>query len=254
MKTTVSSIKRHLLAGLLLGAGGGLSNAAVLYTYADVTPELVNNDNAFVLPGMPIDLFRDATATGTLYFQYTVTNPASNRDTEAYYAGMSFYYLGGENLGIGNGWDPYAYSAFSGGVPGGNIDLKSATPEPGEIYQHVRSSDTTTIVFRIDFNSGIGANDNVTVWLNPNLSLTEAAQNPLKVTTFTANANFDTVMLREGDDGVGIDNPAGWTFSNVIIAENSSDTGFFAAVPEPSSAMFCALGGIALLRRRRRNP
>lgn len=213
-------IKNPILVSLLFGIPFGIAKADVLYTFAG--PQLVNDTWNFAPPGL--SLSRDASASGTLYFKYTVTNPASNRDTENYYAGMSFFEGGAERLGVGNGWGAWAYSCFG---PGVNVDLKSATPEAGDIYQHVRSTDTTTIVIRVNFNSG--ANDNITVWLNPNLALTEAEQNPALTTTFTTNANFDTIYLREGDDGTGADNPAGWTFSDFAIAENSSDAGFFAA-------------------------
>jgi hypothetical protein len=225
-----------LLAAVLLGASCVLSHAAVLYSYAG--PQLVNETWNYAPPGL--SLSRDSAATGTLYFKYTVTT-ASNKDTENYYAGMSFFDGGAENLGVGNGWDPYAYSAFNTTV--GNKDLNSATPEPGEIYQLVRSTDMTTIVIRVDFNSF--ANDNITVWLNPNLSLTEAAQSASLTTNFLANATFNTIYLREGGGGDG------WTYSNFAIAENSTDTGFFAPVPEPSAALLGGLGMLPLLRRRR---
>jgi len=218
----MKSTKNPFLAILLAGASMGAAQAGVLYTLAG--PQTVDETWNFAPPGL--SLSRGATATGTLYFKYTVTNPASNNTTENYYAGMSFFDGGNENLGVGNGWNPWAYSAFSGGLPGGNLDLRSATPDPGQTYQQVRSTDVTTIVIRVDFNSG--ANDNVTVWLNPNLSLTEAAQNPALTTTFTANANFDTIYLREGGGG------GGWTYSDFAIAENATDAGFF-AVPLTTS-------------------
>lgn len=236
----MKSLGKTVLTIALLGATGALSQAAVLYTYAG--PQLVVDNNAFALPGL--SLSRSSTATGTLYFKYTVTNPASNSTTENYYAGMSFYDGGAENLGVGNGWDPYAYSAFN--TAGGNVDLKSATPESGEIYQLVRSTDITTIVLRVDFNSL--ANDNITVWLNPNLSLTEAAQSASLTTNFFANATFNNIYLREGDDGKLVNNAAGWNFSNIAIAETFSE---IAAVPEPSAALLGSLGLIGLLRRRR---
>lgn len=226
-------IHQPLLVGILLGATCALSNAAVLYSYAG---QLVNEANVS-LPGLGVS--RDGSATGTLYFKYTVTTPASNNTTENYFAAMQFYESGVERLGIGNGWDPYAYSAYNTTV--GNLDLKSATPEPSTTYQEVRSTDMTTIVFRVDFVSG--GNDNITAWLNPNLGLTEAAQSSSLTTNFFANATFNDILLREGGGG------GGWSFSAIAIAENSTDTGFF--VPEPSAALLGAFGLVGLLRRRR---
>ncbi|TAE77179.1 MAG: hypothetical protein EAZ65_01745 [Verrucomicrobia bacterium] len=226
-------IKKNLLVGVVLGAATGLGNAAVLYHYSGSI--VVNETWNYALPGL--NLSRAAAASGTLYFKYTVNNPGSNNTTEQYYAGMSFFDGDAEHLGVGNGWDPWAYSAFGSA---GNIDLKSATPEPGATYQQVRSTDTTTIVLRVDFNSF--ANDNITVWLNPNLAQTEAAQNSALTTTFSADANFDRIYLREGGGG------SGWNFSNIAVAETFSE---IAAVPEPSAALLGGLGALALLRRRR---
>lgn len=210
------SLKSSFSSALLFCSLFGAAHAGVLYSHPG--PEHVSDTWNRALPGL--NLSRGANATGTLYLKYTVTNPASHMGTEAYYAGMSFYDGGAEHLGVGNGWDPWAYSAFSGGLPGGNIDLNSATPEPGQTYQHVRTTDVTTFVIRVNFNSG--ADDNVTVWLNPDLNLGENEQNPALVTSFNANANFDTIYLREGG-GSG----NGWTFSNIVIAENATDPGFF---------------------------
>lgn len=235
----MKSIQKPLLAGTLLVASGVLSEAAVLYHM--VGPVTVNETWNYAPPGL--SLSRGMSATGTLYFRYTVTNPASNNTTENYYAGMSFYDGGAEHLGVGNGWDPWAYSAFNTSV--GNVDLKSATPETGQTYQEVRSTDMTTIVIRVDFNSF--ANDNITVWLNPNLGLTEGAQSAALTTYFSADANFDAIYLREGDDGVG-PVAGGWTFSNFAIAETFSE---IAAVPEPSAVLLGGFGLIGLLRRRR---
>ncbi|MFM2242313.1 MAG: hypothetical protein RLZ97_1168 [Verrucomicrobiota bacterium] len=228
-----------LLGGLLLGATSAVSQAAVLYRLDG--PVTVNETWNYAPPGL--SLSRGPSASDTLYFRYTVTNPASNNTTENYYAGMSFFYQGGENLGIGNGWDPWAYSAFSGGI--GNLDLKSANPEPGQTYQQVRSTDVTTIVFRVSFVNG--GNDNITVWLNPDLNLTEAAQSSALTTSFSANATFDTIYLREGDDGVG-PVAGGWTYSTFAIADSFAD---IAAVPEPAAILLGSFGFLGLMRRRR---
>jgi hypothetical protein len=140
---------------------------------------------------------------------------------------------------VGNGWGAWAYSAFGTG----NTDLNNPDPATSPYsIKLVESTDITTFVFRVDFNSL--ANDDVTVWLNPNLSLTEAEQSASLTTSFNADATFTNIFLREGGGGDG------WTFSNIAIAENSTDTGFF-AVPEPSAALLGGVGMLALLRRRR---
>lgn len=145
-----------------------------------------------------------------------------------------------EGLGIGKAWGVAGYDTF-GSVP--TIDLKSANGQGGAgTWQPISSTDVTTIVFRVDFNAN--ANDNVTIWLNPNLTLTEAAQSTSLTTTLSGDCTFDKFYLREGGAG------SGWTFSNVAIADTSTSTGFF-AVPEPSAALLGGLGMLALLRRRR---
>jgi hypothetical protein len=70
------------------------------------------------------------------------------------------------------------------------VDLNSAMPEPGETYQLVRSTDVTTIVFRVNFNSG--ADDTITVWLNPDPNLAENAQNPSSTIRSSRNTRSTT--------------------------------------------------------------
>ncbi|MBN8456403.1 MAG: hypothetical protein J0M04_00960 [Verrucomicrobia bacterium] len=230
--------KSPLLSIVPLGlALAGTCPAAVLYTNAgpiSVDESLAGSN----LPGL--SLSRGSSAADTLYFKFTVTNPASNSTTENYYAGFQLWEGGGERLGVGNAWGAYAYSAFS--TASGDLDLKSANPEPSQFYQLVRNTDLTTIVIRVDFVNG--GNDNVTVWLNPDLGLTEDAQSSSLTTTFQANATFNEIHLREGGGG------GGWTYSDIAIAQNGMDTGFF-AVPESSVALLGGLGVLSLLRRRK---
>lgn len=214
----------------------GISPAAVLYTYAGpfAANETGGGSN---LSGMSVS--RDSSAADTLYFKFTVTNPVSNNTNENYFAGLQLWEGGNERLGVGNAWGPHAYSAF--GTASSDPDLNSATPESGQFWQLVRETDLTTIVFRVDFVNG--GNDNITVWLNPNLSLTEAAQSSSLTTTFQANATFNEIHLREGGGG------GGWTFSDIAVAGSGTDSGFF--VPETSAALLGGLGALSLLRRRR---
>lgn len=207
------------LIGTMMSA---ITPAGATVLYSEAGP-LVINESAGGTNLAGLTLTRDASANGTLYFKYTVTNPASNSSNEGYYAGMQMWEGGSERLGIGNAWGPHAYSAF--GTAGGEVDLRSATPEGGQVWQLVRAADVTTIVYKVSYNAG--GNDSVTVWLNPNLALTEAEQNPALVTTFQANATFNEIHLREGGGG------AGWTFSNIAIADTAWDTGFF-AIPADS--------------------
>ena len=212
-KTITRSLGASVTASVLLHLPLDIAHAEVVYKSAG--PHLVSENHTFPLPGL--NLSRGAMATGTLYFKYTITHPASNLGTERYYAGMSFFAGESETLGVGNATGTSAYGTFGST---GDRDLRSAMPEPGQTYQFVRPTDITTIVFRVDFHSD--ADDNITVWLNPDLSLAESEQNPALVTRFTAKASFDKIYLREaGERGDG------WTFSDIVIAENAGDPGFF---------------------------
>ena len=78
-----------------------------------------------------------------------------------------------------------------------------------------RQAVARTIVFRIDYLPG--QDDQVTAWLQPDLSMDENAQPPAILTQFEANASFDQIRLREGNGPS--DN--GWSFSNILISEQS---------------------------------
>ena len=228
----------RLLTSLVLAALAGSCGAAVLYSNAG---PITANETGLGTNLAGFGLSRDNAASDTLYFRYFLGSPASNSTNENYFAAMQLFEAGAERLGVGNAWGAWAYSAF--GVTGGDRDLNSSTPEAGQTYQLVRGTDNTLIVFRIDYVPG--GDDNVTVWLNPNLSLTEASQPASLRTTFAANASFNELRLREGAGG------AGWTFSDMAVATSGTEAGFF-AVPEPGSAMLAGLAGGCLLVRRRR--
>ena len=155
---------------------------------------------------------RDNTAGGTLFFRFTV-DPLSNFTTENYFAAFQLFEDGTERLAIGNDFGPWAYSAFN--TTSGFVDLNSSNPESGAPYELVRAGVRRTIVFRVDYVPGDV--DLVSVWLEPDLSLPEFAQQAVLLTTFTADASFDELRLREGNLGAG----DGWTFSNLAVSELS---------------------------------
>jgi hypothetical protein len=127
------------------------------------------------------------------------------------YGGLHFF-IGGANgtphLIAGDAWvstnwsvDPYP--------PLPQTDLNPITP----IVFH----QWHTIVERVDYTPG--GNSAVKIWLDPNFSLTEAAQLNVPI-TFSMDDTFDTIMLRTGNGTTSA------TFSNIVIAATSGDTGF----------------------------
>jgi hypothetical protein len=199
---------RHLLATVLM-LSPGWAQAGILYTYAG--PTVFNETGLGTnLPGMTLS--RDDTATDTVYFRYTVTNPASNRNNENYFAGLNLYEGTTGRLGVGNNWNAWAYSVWSTAT--GDRDLKSVVGA----FQYVEPTDTTTFVIKVQYVAG--GNDNVTVWLNPSFPLGEGGQSASLTTTFQANCNFTELRLREGGGG------AGWNVSDVVVADSAVDIGF----------------------------
>jgi hypothetical protein len=226
-----------LLLGLLFGHMA-TSKAAVLWS--DATSRPVNDTSISLTPSVT----RGDTASDTLYFRFRV-DPTSDFNNESYFAAFQLYQSGNERLGVGNAFANHAYSVFN--TASGTLDLNSANPESGQTYQLVRNADFTTIVFKIQFNNG--ANDNVTVWLNPTDG-SEASQSGSRTTTFLANATFDDILLREGN----FPNGDGWTFDNLAIGENFND---LVPVPEPVNVALGVFGSvlafIAIWRRTRRS-
>jgi hypothetical protein len=190
--------------------------ASVLYSQAG--PYLINDNGAGTnLAGM--SLARDDTSTDTLYFRYIV-EPISDYQTEAYFAALQLFEGNAERLGVGNAFGAFAYSAFN--TASGDLDLDSSNPESGASYQLVRSTDVTTLVFKVAYAaSGVDA---VTVWLDPDPAQAEGSQATSLTTAFTADASFDEIRLREGISGpAGAD---GWTFRDIRIATTFAEAVF----------------------------
>src|SRR5947207_9382024 len=118
---------------------------------------------------------RDDSSSDTLYFKFHV-DPLSDVSTEEYFAAFQLYEGEAERLGVGNSLKAWAYSVFNTAVSGefnkvfGDIDLSSSRPEsssPGVFlpYELPRRGIENTMVFKVQYVSG--AEDKVTVWLNP---------------------------------------------------------------------------------------
>jgi signal transduction histidine kinase/ligand-binding sensor domain-containing protein len=209
---------------LVLLRGVIASPGAVLWS--DLGATLVQNNGAGedILLGV---VKRDDTASDILYFKFHV-DPLSDIGTEMYSAGFQLFEGETNRLGIGNSWEAWAYSAFNTSETGtdkkiaGDMDLRSARREeaaPGKyyLYERVRHGIECTIVFKVHYVPG--ADDEITVWLNPDLAAgaTENSQSEKLTTHFRANASFDQIHLRhEGGGG-------GWTFSDMAIATAFTD-------------------------------
>jgi len=169
-------------------------------------------------------LRRDDSATDTLYFKFHV-DPVSDASTEPYFAAFQLFEGNQERLAVGNALVAFAYSAFGTDETGSTnqfVDLKSSNPQPSGIgtfytYENVHSGIERTIVFKVHYVAG--GDDEVRVWLDPDLSpgATEDSQLPVLTTQFKAHASFDQIRLRHGGGGDG------WIFSEMAIATSFSD-------------------------------
>ncbi len=216
------AVLSFLLLGLLWAAAP-LTRAAILWS--DPGPTLVheNGEGSDLLNGA---LKRDDSYGDTLYFKLHV-DPLSDASTEEYLAAFELYEASAERLGVGNALKAWAYSAFKivadeSGNFADYIDLHSSRPEPsrpGSFYSYElpHRGIESTIVFKVQYIAG--GDDQVTVWLNPDLGpgATEASQQASLITHFSANASFDELHLRHNGGG------SGWIFSDLQIATAFED-------------------------------
>ncbi len=225
------------------------ANAVVLWSDLGATLVRETGAGSDILGGA---LKRDDSANDTLYFKFHV-DPLSDVGTEEYFAGFQLFEGDVERLAVGNSLKAYAYSAFNTTTNGefnkvfGDFDLRSSRPEsssPGVFlpYEFPHRGIERTIIFKVQYVAG--GDDQVTVWLNPDLApgATEAGQLESLTTTFSANASFNEVRLRHGGGG------GGWTFSDMGIATSFSDF-VSPGSTEPGGAAPAPGGGLALTFR-----
>jgi signal transduction histidine kinase len=200
------------------------SPASILWSDAGGAVTHENGPGKDILHGA---VKRDDSSSDTLYFKFHV-DPFSDVSTEEYFAAFQLYQGDTERLAVGNSRKAWAYSAFNTSETGkrntvaGDVDFRSSRPEVYdtnnvEPYELPRRGIGCTIVFRVQYVAG--ADDLVTVWMNPDLAkgATEGNQPEGLTTKFRANASFNQIRLRHS--GLG----GGWAFSNMGIATSFDD-------------------------------
>jgi hypothetical protein len=148
--------------------------------------------------------------SGVLYTTFSMVFEDLNGETGGGggFGGLHFYNGNNEKLLIGNNWGSVNWSYDAANWGGGNISDFPITL--GEWH---------TFVVKTVFMAG--APDNVSVWLDPNLSLTEAGQ-PHPPVGILADVAFDNIHVRAGN------NTASASYSNIVISAASP---FAAGVP-----------------------
>jgi signal transduction histidine kinase len=176
---------------------------------------------------------QDSTSSSTLYFKFSV-DPLSDiavKQTAPFLAGLVFADRGTERLGVGNGWHPHAYSAFSSSGQGlaksaalqgakneQFIDLNTAFKgSKGGLTEFPRRGVVRTFVVKVQYVPG--GDDLVTVWFHPDLTPgnSEFSQLSGQATRFPANASFDELRLVHRGGGEG------WRFSDLAVATSFDD-------------------------------
>jgi hypothetical protein len=142
-------------------------------------------------------------------------------------------------LGMGNHWNAWAYSIF--GVAG---DKDLVQGSGGSTWLEY-NTDVHWMVARIDFAAG--ADDNFTIWLDPNPDDLDAQATGIRRASGTGDLSFNQVSYRAGNQaGINI-----WEFDEVRFGTTWADMQAVAVVPEASTASILALGFALLLRRFR---
>jgi autotransporter-associated beta strand protein len=197
--TNTASLRYASGAWVLAAEGGRASTPAAGFNTAFAAMN-TNTSGAFsnLVDGGRIG---GPNASGTLYFSFLARNASGSLDGTDDFAGFELFDDGSEVLGIGNNWGAWAYSLF--GISG-DVDL---TNNAGNFF----SMDATVHLFvaRIDYASG--GNDTVTVWMDPDISVSEGSQGNLYRRTFTGNAAFNRIALRSGSNN----NDNNWDYDEI---------------------------------------
>jgi signal transduction histidine kinase len=229
-----------ILLALVMGAAFFCLPVPAVVLWSDLGSRVVHNSSLVILDGQ---VKRDDKANDALYFKFRV-DPLSDPADEPYYALLELVQTNQLRLGVGNALEAWGYSAAYAAETGpmnkspsddssindaGEFNLHSAHPEAAAMgetrpYELPSHSHPRTIVFKVQYFPG--ADDLVTVWLDPHLThgWTEDNQPPNITTRFKANACFDQIQLRHGGTGgPQHDGGNGWIFSDMAIATSFND-------------------------------
>jgi signal transduction histidine kinase len=234
MPRTVTTTCQFILAGIVAAIFTVIpAHAKILWSDPGARVVHETGEGVDILGGK---VKRDDKASDVLYFKFHV-DPISDLNSEPYFAGFQFFENGHERLGVGNAMEAWGYSAWNASETGpsnrvdvadaGEFNLKSAHPEPFRLgqfwpYELVRQGVEHTIVFKVQYVPG--GDDQVTIWLDPNLGRGDTEHNqPENITTkFKAKGTFDQIRLRHGKGDTG-DGGKGWILSDMAIATSFDD-------------------------------
>ena len=135
----------------------------------------------------------------TLYTRFTIKFDDLNAETGSGggYGGLHFFRDDAERTIVGNSWAAAAYSV-SAEHSGAKFDLISANSDRSDGFEHI-DTEPHFLLGRIDFHAG--ADDDLTIWLDPDPRLDEASQSASLMTSVGAFADlsFDSIHLRSGN-------------------------------------------------------
>jgi len=153
-------------------------------------------------------------SSATLYTRFTMNFLDLNNEVGGGggFGGLHFFRGNTEVLLVGNNWGSVNWSIDDLTAP--DVDLTPVTP--------IVLGEWHTMVVKTEFVSN--ANDNITIWLDPNFNVAEGSQ-PNAPLTYSANSAFDSIHLRAGDGS------AYAQFTNIIMAATAPGVGFPAVVP-----------------------
>lgn len=142
------------------------------------------------------------------------------------------------NMGLGTVFN----SGFGNGFGGDSIVITSNGSQ-ATATQTFTQSVPVAFVLKLNQTNGVS-----TLWVNPNLSSTEALNTVSATATILAvnGSTFDSVIFRGGDFDVDT-RVVDYTGFSVHYGGDTP----FSAIPEPSSALLLSLAGLAIGRRRR---